>query len=191
MPDLAKISKPRLFRVVPRERLFARLDELGAMPATWIFGSPGAGKTTLVASYVEARQRTTLWFHVDEGDRDPASFYLYLSRAAEPYRRKRASLPLLAPEYLADLSGFNRRFCRELFERMPADTIMVFDNLQCMPPESPVCALLAGMVTEIPGGVSMLLVSRAEPPEAFAPLRANERLALLDDAELRLSRSSR
>ncbi len=187
MPGVAKISKPRLFRVVPRERLFARLDELGAMPATWVCGSPGAGKTTLVASYIEARQRTTLWFHVDEGDRDPASFYLYLSRAAEPYRRKRDSLPLLAPEYLADLSGFNRRFCRELFERMPADTIMVFDNLQCLPPESPVCALLAGMVTEIPGGVCMLLVSRAEPPEAFAPLRANERLALLDDAELRLS----
>lgn len=187
MAGVAKISKPRLFRVVPRERLFARLDELGAMPATWVFGSPGAGKTTLVASYVEARQRPILWFHVDGGDTDPASFYLYLSRAAEPYRGKRASLPLLAPEYLADLSGFNRRFCRELFERAPADLVMVFDNFQYLPPESPVCALLAGMVAEIPDGVSMLLVSRAEPPVVFAPLRANERLALLDDAELRLS----
>ena len=187
MAGVAKISKPRLFRVAPRERLFARLDELGAMPATWVCGAPGAGKTTLVASYVEARQRSVLWFHADEGDSDPASFYWYLSRAAEPYRRKRGPLPVLAPEYLADLPGFNRRFCRELFERAPADAIIVFDNLQCLPAESSSSALLAGMIDEVPDGVSILLVSRAEPPEAFAPLRANERLGLLDDAELRLT----
>ena len=94
MAGIAKITKPRLFRVAPRKRLFGRLDELAAMPATWVFGAPGAGKTTLVASYAEARRRPLIWFHCDEGDNDPASFYLYLSQAAERYRRKRAPLPL-------------------------------------------------------------------------------------------------
>ena len=36
---LAKISRPRLFGVVPRERLFALLDDNRGRPLVWIFRS--------------------------------------------------------------------------------------------------------------------------------------------------------
>src|SRR5271170_3193859 len=40
---LAKLSRPRLFQVLNRERLFAALDAARDQPAVWITGPPGAG----------------------------------------------------------------------------------------------------------------------------------------------------
>ena len=40
------------------------------------------GKTTLVASLLEARERPGIWYQVDAGDADPASFVYHLRLAA-------------------------------------------------------------------------------------------------------------
>src|SRR5947207_7644415 len=63
-PRLAKLTSPRLHRCYPRERLFGQIDASRQSPLVWIFGPPGAGKTTLVASYVEARKIPMLWYQV-------------------------------------------------------------------------------------------------------------------------------
>src|SRR5581483_7292554 len=73
---LAKLSLPRLGGdALPRERLFARLDTLCVRPLLWIEAPAGAGKTTLVASYVEARKLPVLWYEIDSGDCDAGSFF--------------------------------------------------------------------------------------------------------------------
>lgn len=82
--DLAKLSRPRLYDALARERLFSRLDELRRHPVVWIAGPHGAGKTTLVASYLEARKHRGIWYQLDAGDADVSTFFFYLSR---PLRR--------------------------------------------------------------------------------------------------------
>src|SRR5947208_13677661 len=79
---LAKLTRPRLFDALARPRLFALLDEARARPIVWICAPPGAGKTTLVASYIEARRLPCLWFQVDVADADPATFVHYARLAA-------------------------------------------------------------------------------------------------------------
>ena len=78
----AKTTRPAIASAVPRERLFARLDGAPGRTVAWISGPPGAGKTTLAASYVEARHYRCLWYQVDADDADVATFFHYLGQAA-------------------------------------------------------------------------------------------------------------
>jgi MoxR-like ATPase len=100
---LAKLSRPRLFEALPRERLFVLLDAQQQLPVTLVAAPPGAGKTTLVASYLESRKLAGIWYQVDAGDSDPSTFFYLLGlaeRALSGRQKRLPPLPLLTPEYL-------------------------------------------------------------------------------------------
>ena len=88
--SLAKLSRPRLYDVLARARLFDLVDRCRERPIIWIAAPPGAGKTTLIASYLEAtaaKQRrgqklNSVWYQVDASDAEPATFFSYLGEAA-------------------------------------------------------------------------------------------------------------
>ncbi len=187
-PELAKLSRPRLPGSIPRERLFAKLDAAEDKRVIWIYGPPGAGKTVLASSYVDARARPTLWYQVDAGDVDPATVFYYLSEAASALRRgKRARLPLLTPEYLADFPGFTRRFFRRLFERLPASGLLVLDNFQDAGDHPSFADLIRAAVEEVPAHAQIVVLSRSAPGESFARARVSQSLFELDWSDLRLS----
>jgi DNA-binding SARP family transcriptional activator len=184
---LAKLSRPRLYSAVPRVRLFQQLDEAREHAAIWICGPPGAGKTTLVASYVTEREIPGIWYQVDAGDGDPATFFYYLGLAADQAARgKHKPLPLLTPEF-QDLEGFSRRYFRELFARLPESALLVLDNAQEVPAESAFHSILESFVEEIPEAVNVVCISRADPPSAFARHASTGRLATLGWGDLQLT----
>lgn len=110
---LAKITVPRPHRAYARTRLFNLLDCGRQQCIVWIAAPPGAGKTTLVSSYIAARSLKTLWYQLDASDSDIASFFHYfafaLKRVSSRYRRP---LQPLTPEYLPGILIFTRRFLR-------------------------------------------------------------------------------
>lgn len=174
---------------VARERLFARLDqERSHRSALCVVGPPGAGKTTLVASWLDARQHDGIWFQVDPGDGDLATFFYHLRLGATSFVRKgQRTLPLLTPEYLPDIEGFARRFFRDLFARLPDGATLVLDNYQEVPADQRFHAVVAQAVDEIPRGMTVIVVSRRDPPDVCARLIANESVSFIQWEDLRLT----
>ena len=187
--QLAKLTKPRLHRAVARERLFAVLDKAREhKPAICVIGPPGAGKTTLAASWLDARGIKGVWYQVDPGDADLATFFYYLGEGAKPFTRKgRRPLPLLTSEYLLDVEGFSRRFFRELFGRLPEGAALVLDNYQEVAPEQKFNQLIAQAVENVPAGMTLIALSRRDPPDCYARLIANENVQLVDWDDLQLT----
>ena len=185
---LAKISPPAPAKVLARPRLFRLLDRVGTRRILWVTGPPGAGKTTLVSGYLESRKLNGIWYQIDAGDTDPASFFYYLGSAVKKAApRFRRPLPLLTPEYLPGLPVFTRRYFEALAERLPRPFALVFDNYHELPAESPIHDVMREGLTQIPEGGVVILISRAVPPMNLAVLQANGQMAVLDWTALRLT----
>ncbi|HWZ72698.1 MAG TPA: BTAD domain-containing putative transcriptional regulator [Casimicrobiaceae bacterium] len=185
-PALAKLTRPKLYNALPRPRLFSLLDEAATRPIVWVCAPPGAGKTTLVASYLETRDLRHVWYQADIGDADPATFIHYMRTAAAQVAGKTAAaLPLFTPEPQQNLARFARAFFRDFFSVLPHPCVLVFDNFQEIRVQAEGRAAFAQGLEEIPEGITLIVVSRTDPPPEFARLVASLRIARIDPAALR------
>ena len=73
--------------------------EVAAGEMVYVTGHSGAGKTSLVASYVEARKRSGVWYHVDGGAHESLAF----CQRNHSRPRRSSSSPMTAPAIIATM----------------------------------------------------------------------------------------
>jgi ATP/maltotriose-dependent transcriptional regulator MalT/DNA-binding SARP family transcriptional activator len=158
----------------------------------WISGPAGSGKTTLVSSYLDTNKIPCLWYQIDEGDSDIATFFSYMGMAAKKAApRRRTPLPLFTPEYLQGISTFTLRYFENLFSRFKAPYVLVFDNYHSVHADSHFHSMISDGVSTIPDGMNVIIISRHDIPPALSRLHANALIKMLgwDDLRLRLEES--
>jgi ATP/maltotriose-dependent transcriptional regulator MalT len=181
-PLPAKLARPSASGLIPRERLFARLDQAPASRITWISGPGGAGKTSFVSAYVEARRLDCLWYQVDGSDADLAVTTHYLRLAV----RDRAGEPL--PAYTASdhvaFEAFARRFFEAFAGRLATPVVIVFDNYQDVAADARFHDLVVALLDHLPEHARVVVLSRAEPPPALAKWGLHPGFAAIDWGEV-------
>jgi LuxR family maltose regulon positive regulatory protein len=153
-----------------------------------VSGPPGSGKTTLVASYLDACRLPCLWYQVDEGDSDISTFFYYIglaARKAAPLKRK--PLPLLTPEYMLGISTFTLRYFENLFNRFKTPFVLVFDNYQQVPLESKFHEVVSHGLSIIPEKINVIVISRRDPSPQFVQLRASNKVSFLGWEEIKFT----
>jgi hypothetical protein len=187
LPPPAKTTRPNPAGILPRPRLFRLLDRARRRPVVWVTGPPGAGKTSLVTGYLAARRLRSLWYQLDEGDGDVATFYHYLGLAAGRQSSRRLRLPPLTPERWLRLSLFAREYFRALYAGLRSPFVLVLDNYHEVPADALFHDIVHDGLGELPPGGRVLVLSRSEPPPALARLRASDALEVVGWGALRLT----
>ncbi len=199
---VAKIQRPEIDNVVFRSRLFHVLDEARQKRALWVTGLPGSGKTTLIASYVSRIKSRSRWYQIDSSDKDPATFFYYMRTleaavdqggASRVNGRKAASsakkalLPLLSPEYYANIEIYARRYFEKLFNLLPKGFIFVFDNYHEVDSNPLFHRIMHEALTTVPEQGNVIVISRSHPPENIQHLIKDGLIQLIGNDHIRFT----
>lgn len=183
LPTKLYVPRPRT-GAVARPRLLARLEEGPYRKLTVVAAPAGFGKTTLVAAWLAARERTVAWLSLDEADRDPGRLRAYLVAALER-ACPRADAALLkaagaasSDEALAALAHEVAVSCGEL--------VLVLDDFHRLG-DPAAEATVAFLLDHLPPGARLVLTTREDPALPLARLRARDELTELRADELRFT----
>jgi LuxR family maltose regulon positive regulatory protein len=179
---------PELPAVVPRERLFRRLQAAPGPGLVAVIGQAAQGKTTLVAHYLAVRSLPAAWLHLDPGSAQSTRFYHLLTRALA------AALPqtLLtrdpAPSRTVEDSTHGPRDVETALDavlrRMPANLHIVLDGLEHLPDDAPAHGLIQRLISLAAGKGRVFVVSRRPPPYKLQQRVMRQQAVVIGNDEL-------
>lgn len=183
-PFAAKLAAPRTDQVVRRPRVLDAIDRALRAGSCWVAAPAGYGKSTALADYLSSRAVPSIWYRIDEGDADIASFFHYLTRTVPPAAAR--SLPVFGTEYADQPQAFARRFFRAYFAKLRAGTLLVLDDFHDA--DTPQFRdVLTVLLRERPDSVRCVCLARTLPPDELGDFQLRDRMGLIDQSLLEFS----
>ncbi|MEV6653766.1 LuxR C-terminal-related transcriptional regulator [Streptomyces sp. NPDC051219] len=169
---------------VARQRLLDRLTEGAQGPLTVITGPAGAGKTTLAASWHEARMAPgpVVWLTVEGDDNAPGMFWAYVLGA---FRFHQVPLPdgVGSPSTRGDVDhSLLVRLASEL-AGLSRPVVLVLDGLERLAARD-VAAGLEFVLAHAGPLLRLVVTSRVDPPLPLHRYRAEGRMCEIRGSEL-------
>lgn len=169
-----------------RPRLFSLLDQLlDSNQIIWISGAPGSGKTVLAESYFATRGIPNLWLRL------PNIFMTANDVKRFIYEEIQAAYPTLlddgssADSHNIDTSGMRLKTTIAKVTQTESEfPVLVFENYQQIPEDSPVHAAINDMRASLPKQSRLIILSRSVPLNEFVRLQAHGKLIELADRHL-------
>lgn len=179
-------------REVQRQNIIQRLNEgLRLQRQITLVSAPaGFGKTTIISQWVNRlADGTATWLSLDALDDDPGRFFTYLA----------AAIQKIDPDLCRDLESVIRS------GQLPSSTVLsmlLINDLQLLNEkvllilddfhfiQDPyILETIELLIGNMPHTLHLVLITREDPPLAFARLRANNRLTEIRAKDLKFSES--
>src|SRR6266566_3541570 len=184
-----KVQRPPLrAETLRRDRLLDWLNSKIHSRLIFVSAEAGYGKTTLLSDFARRSRPPTLWYRLDEEDRNWVSFINYLVAAG------RQIDPTFAPGTFGLLrelgtSAPSRSTVVEAFIRelgtLGSGSILIFDDYHLVDDVPEVQAIMRDIVARAPERMTLVVLSRRVPTLPVARLRAQGEIAELTTDDLR------
>jgi LuxR family maltose regulon positive regulatory protein len=182
-------APPRQGGYVARPRLADLLDTAPAGALILVCAPAGFGKTALLADWTRGCRAGVAWLSLDGGDSDPARFWRHAIAALDGVRPGLAErvAPLLGPPTPASYEWLAAALVNDLAEPAAHDeVVLVLDDYHLIASPA-VHESLTFLMEHAPGGLRLIVSSRADPPLGQARLRAVGRLVELRSSDLQFT----
>lgn len=189
----AKLSLPHQGFVLSRPRLLKRVGRLREGGVVCLTAGPGYGKTAFIVDLLSSSEVRTVYYAVDESDRDPARFLRYMlagltlkENTAQETRAAGSAISIIECE---DLSVPELSILLVETARLQADTptMLAVDDLHLVESSPDVAESLGLFVRSLPPGWTMLLSSRRRSPVESDDVSLGGRIVRLHGRDLRLT----
>lgn len=175
-------------RFVDRVRLDDVLERADseAVPVVLVSAPAGSGKSTLVAAWAAQHQHPVAWLQLDESDADPARFWVSVVAAlARVDPRLGEQIEPVASGSL----GSGRMVVPALVNAIaarPQRLVVVLDDYHLID-NTDVHQAVEQLIERCPPQLTLVLISRVDPPFRLGRLRVRGRLAEIRAADLRFA----
>lgn len=175
-------------RLVDRARLGAVLDAADAadIPLVLVSAPAGSGKSTLVAAWAATTGRTVAWLQLEESDADPARFWVSVVAAIERAHPEVAAR--LGPVVGGSL-GEGRVVVPALVNELSSLTerlVIVLDDYHLVD-DAEVHRGVERLIDLCPPQVTVVIVTRADPPFRLGRMRVRGRVREIRAGDLRFA----
>jgi len=183
-----KLYIPQLsIDLVPRPRLYERLEEGLMRKVTLVAAPAGFGKSTLVTGWLAENQCNAAWLSLDDGDNDPVKFWTYLIAAIQTIYQEvggEARQIVSAPQ-LRNIEPVVISLINDV-SQLPYELVIVLDDYHVIETEG-VHAGLSYLLEHQPPNLHIILITRADPAISLARLRAHSQLIEIRAEDLQFS----
>jgi LuxR family maltose regulon positive regulatory protein len=167
------VPRPRS-DLVPRPQLLARLDEgLDKGRCSLLSAPAGAGKTSLLATWVARPDRPVAWLALDERDQEVHQVLRYLVASLQTIAPDcgRHALALLDPPSTAPPEVVLTSLLNDL-AALPAATLLVLDDYHLVR-EPAIHVAIEFLLNHLPPTLHLAIATREDPPLPLPRLRAS------------------
>ncbi|MEO0561081.1 MAG: LuxR C-terminal-related transcriptional regulator [Chloroflexota bacterium] len=154
---------------------------------TLISAPAGFGKTTLVAEWIAAIERSVAWLSLDDGDSDPVRFLTYIVAAMQTVEPEigKDILNVLESPQPPPIDSLLTPLLNQL-AMMPEDFILVLDDYHVLDHQE-IDVALTFLIDNQPPGMHLIITTREDPRLPLARLRARGQLSEIRAADLRFT----
>ena len=190
-----KIYIPQVNRnIVSRERLLATLDEGLDQKLILVSASAGAGKTTLVCSWlrrlqVQSAKYRFAWLSLDHGENDLFQFIRYLIAALRTVQSDygTGAVAILDSSQRLPLETILTSLLNDLVD-LETDLYLVLDDYHLIQNQE-VHQFVDAFLSSSPPQFHLLIATRVDPPLSLARMRGRLQLLEIRDQDLRFNQN--